>query len=262
MAMDMSAIDLKKLKKAPAPMIDYNVWIPTSGWPSVEGGVEQFYPQSIAIPSEEDEAVVDTVAVVKGSITMPGMDARQCFLAALVFASENFDTELGEGFEDIDYKNLNFKILLKSTQGANNTETTYTRSLNVAATDGMLNFTTTDIDCRYREKGIVPRTLRLEKLQPDKNSRHASLVKEFTEVNSSYIDKLRQYIATRNDIMSPNFDKLAAGSKVIPGMNMDEVTILLGVPLNKRKSGEKFRWIYSNDFVIIFTDGVVTKIVD
>lgn len=251
-----------KIGKKDEPMVDYNEWIPQQQWPENIDGAKQFYPITKAVAGADNEEVADTIAVVEGRLQIPGLDARQCFLAALVYASDNFDTEANEGFEEIDYNDLSFKMLLKTTQGRNNTETTYTRSIECSAADGGIGFVVTDIDCKFRDKGIIPRTLRLEKLQPGGNKRHSELVKEFVEVNSDYLNNMASYVSTRKDISSPNFDKLKRKADVAEGMNMDEVTILLGPPLNKRKSGTKYRWIYSNDFVVIFADGVVTKIVD
>lgn len=250
-----------KLKKNPTPMTDYTEWIPTQSFPEEIDGVRQFYPVSVGVIDEES-GEQDTIAVVRGSVAVSGLTARQVMLAAMVYASDHFDRETQEGFEDIGYDDNRFTVLLKSTQGANANETTYARSLTVTARDGGFDFETSDIDCRYREKGIVPRTQRLEKLHPDNNKRHLSVLKEFIEVNSAYIYALSEYASTRSDIESPNFDKVCKGADVAVGMNEDEVTILLGKPMNKRRSGERVRWIYSNDYVIIFTEGKVSKIVD
>lgn len=249
------------LKKSPTPMTDYTEWIPTQSFPEEIDGVRQFYPVSDSFIDEES-GERDTTAVVRGSVAVNGLTARQVMLAAMVYASDHFDRENQEGFEDIDYDENRFTILLKSTQGTTSNETTYTRSLTVTAHGGGFDFETSNIDCRYREKGIVPRTQRLEKLHPDNNKRHLSVLKEFVEVNSAYIYALAEYASTRSDIKSPNFDKMKRGADVAVGMTEDEVTILLGKPMNKRQSGERVRWIYANDYVIIFTDGKVSKIVD
>lgn len=242
-------------------MIDFNAWIPAQDFPEAIDGIRQFYPETIAIESNESEEP-DTTAVVRGSVDVSGLDARQVMLAAMVYASDNFDRDNQEGFENIDFEGNQFTALLKTTQGTNANETTYTRSLTVTAHDGGFDFETSGIDCRYREKGLIPRTQRLEKLHPSTDKRHLSILQEFTAVNSAYIAAMADYASTRKDISSPNFDKVKKGSGVSLGMNTDEVTILLGPPLNKRKSGERTRWIYANDFVIIFTDDLVSKIVE
>ena len=254
---EIGAINLKKLKKDRAPMIDYSQWVAAENLPDAVDGIKQFYPTSVV-----SEVSSDTVAVVRGTVALKGLSARKAFLAALVYATENLDAENGEGIEKIDYDNNSFTVLLKSKQGRNDTETTYTRSLNVKAKDGGLDFEAVEIDCKYREKGLIPRTLKLEKLHPESNTRHAEIVKEFTAVNSQYLAGLADYASSRSDISSPNFEKVKNGERVSLGMNEDEVTILLGMPLNKRKSGERVRWIYSNDYVIIFSDGKVSKIVE
>ena len=125
-----------------------------------------------------------------------------------------------------------------------------------------MGFSIEDIDCRYKEKGLIPRTLRLEKLHPESNKRHAELVREFVEINSEYLNGMNEYIDSRRDIQSLFFSALSKGGPIEVGMNMDEVVILLGSPLDKRTSGNRTRWMYSNDEVIIFTDGVVSKIVN
>ena len=99
-------------------------------------------------------------------------------------------------------------------------------------------------------------------MHPEKNARHAELVKEFVDVNSKYLAQLGDYAKTRKDIKSPNFEKLKKGGSAEIGMTQDEVIILEGAPLDKRKSGEKTRWVYSTEYIIIFTNGKVSKIIN
>lgn len=248
------ALDLK-LKKDKTPMINYNEWIPSQEWATNSDGKRLYFPQTTIMSS-------DTIAIVTGHIIIPDLTASQYFLAALVFVSEHIDKEAGEGFLVIDYNSLEFEVLLKISRGTLNNETSYTRVASFKAKENELSFSVEDIDCRYKEKGLIPRTLRLEKLHPESNKRHAELVREFVEINSDYLNGMSEYIDSRRDIHSHFFSTLSKGGPIEVGMNMDEVVILLGAPLDKRKSGNKTRWIYSNDEVIIFTDGVVSKIVN
>ena len=248
------AFDLK-LKKDRSPMINYNEWIPTQEWADNRNGERLYFPQTTLMSS-------DTIAVVTGQIIIPDLTAVQYFLAALVFVSEHIDKEAGEGFLVIDYHSLEFEVLLKTSRGTNNNETSYTRVSFFKADENGLWFSVKEIDCRYKEKGLIPRTIRLEKLHPENNRRHAEIVREFVEINSDYLNGMSDYIDSRRDIHSHFFSELSEGGPVEVGMNMDEVVVLLGSPLDKRKSGNRTRWIYSNDEVIIFTDGVVSKIVN
>lgn len=251
----------KLLKKNDAGTIDYASWVVSEKLPETVDGVRQFYPVSVTAENNSTSEVTDTVAVIRGHIQTKGLNKKQVFLAAMVYAANNFNIDEGkEGFEEIDYDNLTFQSILRTTQGSTSNETTYTRILKFRAVDDGFDFEVTEIDCRYREKGLVPRTLRLEKLHPDRNNRHNEIVREMVAVNSAYLAGMGEYISSRKDISSPNYSNLKNGS-ISEGMNLDEVTIILGPPLNKRKSGDRDRWIYSNDFVVIFTDGAVTKIV-
>lgn len=246
------------LKKKQAPLIDYNSWILSQSLPSESDGIKQFYPTSETIFNGEE---TDTIAVIRGEVKLKGLTAEQILLSSLVYAQEHFDIDEEEGFESIDYDNMECTLALKTTKGSNSAETTFTRNLYLKASEGILDFSVYDIECKYREKGLIPRTLNLKNLHPDTNSRHEQLLLDLVSLNSKYIHELSEYIISRKDISSPNFEMLKQNKDVIPGMNKDEVTILIGSPLNKRKSGEKERWIYGNEFVVIFENGVVSKVV-
>lgn len=239
-------------KKDPKPPVDYTEWISIQELPSQENGVVLFYPST---------EPADGSAVIKGNMAVDGLDSRKVFLATLLYAVDNLDTDNGECLLSVDYDRQEFSVMLKTTQGSNNKETTYTRYLNVKSNDGNFDFVTTDIAVRYREKGIIPRTLPLAELHPESNTRHGELVMELTRVNSSYINEMARYAVGRPDIDAPNLTSGSNG-KVSVGMNPDEVTILLGPPLERRKSGEKLRWIYGNETVVIFIDGKVSRVIE
>lgn len=239
-------------KKDPKPPVDYTEWISIQELPAQEEGVALFYPSTEA---------ADGAAVIKGSLPVKGLDARQVLLATLLYAVNNFDTEAEECLLSVDYDKNEFSAMLKSTQGANNRETTYTRYLTVKAKDGGFDFTTSDVAVRYREKGLIPRTLSLAALHPESNTRHGELVMELTRVNAAYVGEMARYAASRPDIAAPNLAAVRNG-KVTTGMLPDEVNLLLGPPLEIRKSGEKRRWIYGNETVVIFEDGKVSRIIE
>lgn len=240
-----------KLKKDEKPPVDYTEWIGIQELPSEENGVRLFYPAT-------DKETGD--AYVAGTIKVAGIPARKLMLASLLKVVETLDRENGETLLHVDYDANCFSVLLKTTQGKNNRETTYTRTLEVTANDGSLDFKTTEIAARYREKGLIPRTLPMEALHPEGNTRHGELVMEFVSVNSAFVGVIADYAATRGDISAPHLEDVKAG-KVTEGMNPDEVRIVMGAPWEERKSGDKIRWIYGNEGVVIFVDGKVSRVV-
>lgn len=242
---------LNLFKKKDKPRLDYTEWISIQDLPAEENGVKIFYPSTE--PS-------DSSAVVKGRLMVPGLTGNQVFLAAMVYAVNNFDTENGECFLAVDYDRHEFSLMLKSTQGTNSRETTYTRNILFQAADGQLDFRVTDISARYREKGLIPRTLPMEQLHPESNTRHGELVMEFVSINSAYLGEMASYAATRADISAPNIQQVKNGTVAV-GMNPDEVRLVLGAPWEERRSGERKRWIYGNETVVIFTDGRVSRVI-
>lgn len=239
-------------KKDQKPQINYTEWISAQALPAQENGVMLFYPST---------EPADSSAVIKGRITVKGLNSRKIFLSTLLYAVNNINNDNGECILSADYEKNEFSVMLKSTQGSNNRETTYTRYLNVMSDDDGFNFVTTDIAVRYREKGIIPRTLPLTSLHPESNTRHKELVIELVSVNSTYLNEMALYAESRQDIEAPNLTS-ANNRRVTIGMNTDEVTLLLGPPLERRKSGEKLRWIYGNETVVIFIDGKVSRVIE
>jgi len=239
-------------KKDPKPPVDYTEWISIQELPSQEDGVTMFYPSTES---------TDGSAVIKGKLAVNGLDSRKVFLATLLYAVSNFDTDNGECILAVDFDKNEFSVMLKSTQGSNNRETTYTRNLVVKSNNGSFDFVVSDIYVRYREKGIIPRTLPLASLHPESNTRHGELVMELTRVNAAYINEMARYAESRSDIDAPNLAAVRNG-KVSVGMNPDEVTIILGPPLETRRSGDKLRWIYGNETVVIFIDGKVSRVIE
>lgn len=240
-----------KLKKDDKPPVDYTVWVASQDLPAKENGKRLFYPAT------DNE---DGLAFVKADLPVAGIDATALFLASLLHTVDNLDADSGESLVDVDYDGLRFTVLKKTTRGKNNREVTFTRKVDVAARQGELVSRIYDIAVRYREKGLIPRTLPFEALHPESNERHAELVLEFASLNGDDLDAMARYASTRGDITAPHIDDVKGG-KVTEGMNPDEVRLVLGPPLEERKSGEKTRWIYGNECVVIFTDGLVSRIV-
>lgn len=250
-AADAYAFKLK-LKKDPKPRLDFTAWIATKDLPAEENGVRIFYPETVG---------EDSLVIIRGSLPVKGLTAEQVMLASMVYATDNFDEEKQDRFITVDYPDREFTVCVSTTQGTNNKETTYSRLVTVKAHDNRLDFTVGDIDVRYRQKGILPRTVDAEALHPESDARHEELIMEMSAVISEYLDKMAKYASTRQDIKATHYEEMKA-CRVVAGMNMDEVTIAKGPARDVRRSGERTRWIYANDYVIIFTNGKVTKIVE
>lgn len=238
----VSALDL--LKKKESVPFDYTAWSDSVSVP--EAGV--LLPVS-----------VDGVAVFADTVTLqPSGD--NAFAAALCFVAENLD-RAHDRIDGIDFDNRSFQVTQSTVRGSNSTETTYTRTTLFAIGDGSMEYSISDAAIRYREKGLIPRTLPLEKLNPASNSRHRELVFEMADANTHYIESMRSFINSNAGMRFEHPD-LMKGGRVVEGMSPLEVKVLLGVPPQIRNSGERERWVYSNDLIVIFTHGKVTKVIE
>lgn len=45
-------------------------------------------------------------------------------------------------------------------------------------------------------------------------------------------------------------------------MNKLEVKIILGLPMAERKNGAKTRWVYPRNYVVLFTNGTVERVIE
>ncbi len=249
---DASALKIK-FKRTEKPKTDLAQWADSASLPSADShGRPIFYPVN--------KADADSAATVTCTLEAGGLPADKIFFAALVYAVDNLNEEAQEQIVSTDYPSRTFTILLHTTQGSSSSETTHNRSLTVTALDGKIQCTTDGISVRYREKGLIPRTVQLDKLHPESSDRHKGLVTEFSQVNSAYVHDMAAYAATRGDISVTHISEIR-DRNATEGMTTDEVKLAKGLPLETRKSGTKLRWIYGNDDIIVFTDGKVSRIV-
>lgn len=240
-----------KLKKDPKPRVNYSSWIASKDFPKEDDGIKLFYPQTLTS---------DSSTVITGVLAAKSLTAEQAMLAAMIYVSENLDSERMERITETDFTRNEFTFSLSTMVGSNNREATYNRLVTVKGNKGALQFTVSDIDVRYRQKGLIPRTVDIETLHPESDTRHEELILELVGINSKFLAGMEEYIVTRNDLRVTHYNEIKQGL-VVNGMNPDEVILSKGAPRDTRRSGERLRWIYDNETVIVFTDGKVTKVI-
>lgn len=219
-------------------------------YPETVDGVKVFYP------SMNDDGKLS----VSDLIDIEGRKKTQIFTNALVYIYDNLNAET-EVIESIDYDSQRFIISRKLKQGSGKNTTSYEYISAFQVADGLLTFVSYDIKVEYREKGILPRKLNIEKLKPQENPRHKELVEEFSFLNSKILKEMAEYITATKPGTVTHWDDIKAGNAV-KGMNMTEVKLALGRPYSERQMGKRTKWMYDNNSVIIFTDDTVTTVID
>ncbi|MCC8038669.1 MAG: hypothetical protein LIP02_11160 [Bacteroidales bacterium] len=201
----------------------------------------------------------DGHARVTGFVELPGLDATQGFIAALVYVQDNLDPETDE-VTTVDIDKKRFVVDRVIPNGEGKSATSYIYSTAYQLSDDLMSFVSYDVDIEFKEKGLIKRTLALEKFKPATNTRHKEIVEGFFLANSKIIDGITQYAKENSNLEVTHWPEVKKG-KVTQGMNETEVKLIGGKPRSVTTSGSRIQWMYSNSFIVIFTDGTVSHVV-
>lgn len=179
------------------------------------------------------------------------------FINSLYDLQFNLD-QTNEQIERIDYSGRRMSIHRKSIDNSKGYTYNYTIAFQTA--DDMLSFIVYDISISYREKGIVPRTQKIEKLNVSGNRKYFDMVEACLFDISKFIARVSDAVL-QNTASEVTFWADLENKTVVKGMNPTEVILIKGRPSNIRKTGLREKWMYGNDNVIIFNEGVVTTII-
>lgn len=239
-------------KKPTEPEIDLVTWArqQSEQMPAEIDGIRIFRP------NDKD---ADGKIRVTGFMDLPGVDTSHGFTAAYVAVADRLNPETDE-VQTVDYDNRRFVVYREIVDGDGKDAAIYRFTTACQFTDGMMTFSSYDINIEYKEKGLIPRKLNIEKMKPATNERHKQLVEGFSTANSRSLDEVVKYIVGNKDIAVTHWDEIKQG-KVVKGMNEAEVKLIGGAPRSVNRSGDRTQWMYSNDFIVIFSGGIVTNVI-
>lgn len=196
---------------------------------------------------------------VNGLVDLPGIDREKAFVGAYVGVSESLNNETDE-IDAVDYDNMRFSVYREVHDGTGKNALIYRYRTAYQFTDEIMTFSSFDITIEFKEKGLIPRKLDVEKFKPSTNNRHREIVESFAIANSRLVNEVACHIKESKDANVTHWDGIKNGL-VQKGMNETEVILIGGKPNIVSPSGKRTQWIYSNDFIVIFTDGVVTNVI-
>ncbi len=221
--------------------------------------------EPVAVFSDEvkiykPEATNDGSIAVSDVIDIPNRSKDEIFTEVLSFIYNNLNTET-EAIEKIDFDNQRIILFRKLKQGEYKDATTYEYLISFQMGNNMLSFIASELKAEYKEKGFLPRKLNFEKLKPTEKERHKELIDEFSSLNSQYLHSIAKHVATTKPETVTHWSQIKIG-KAVKGMNKTEVLMTLGRPAIERSTGTREKWMYGNEYVIIFTNGIVSSIID
>ncbi|MDD6900885.1 MAG: hypothetical protein PUE25_03535 [bacterium] len=192
---------------------------------------------------------------------------RSSILAgAMMFIIENLDAK-SQAYPQMNPDTYSFLINGKYevTTGKNNlldklNEVTYKYTLQIAAEDGTLHLKVFNIETSFKEKGFIPKKMKMKKLMASDKEQHKELVSNFVRLNTEYISKITGYVTDANLQKVTHWKEVAEGL-VVPGMNKTEVRLSIGIPQTERDTGQGEKWMYGYDYVVLYNNGVVKRVI-
>jgi hypothetical protein len=205
-------------------------------------------------------SIADNRVVVSEFVEFEGLTADQIFINSLLYAIDQGSREL-ENIEKIDFRLKRFVIkqqVLSTTYASTGTLYKYTTQFQID--DNTLSFLSHNIT--FEAKTILGevRSTPFERLDPDKKNKDKVYLDEFISGNTRFLEAMFEFIKTNEYPAVTHWDELIAG-KLVKGMNKTECTLLCGKPVNIRDTGTKIRWMFNNDFIVFFENGVITSII-
>ena len=242
----------KLFKKEPVETVNFSVWRDTSDLKKTsESGLPLFYPEG------KDDSVL-----VCGEISIPGKNALQIFLGALNYEIDNMDVENEiDSVITMDPGRKSFVVELLTTTGAYNKEASFDRLVEIRGEDGRLVFVNSDITVKFRDKGIIPKTLSFGELNPVMNPRDLNFIEQFGDLNSEYLYAMTAGISESEPLEISHWNEIQE-KRIVPGMNKLEVKLVLGIPVAHRENDSVTRWIYPRNLIVLFEDGKVQKVIE
>lgn len=198
--------------------------------------------------------------VVNGFITFDKLTDEEIYANTLLWTVENVCPKLQEGINDQNDKGKSFRCdwIIGSLAGSGFENTYYCR-VNFRVADQKLVYYISDVlieSPAFVMKKVTP----LEKLTPDKKAAHKQTMEDFTQSESSVLNKLFDFISTNQLSEITHWDAISI-RKPIKGMNEDECRLAFGKPQSILETNGEIQWMYSSSFYLFFKNGQVQTII-
>lgn len=208
----------------------------------------------------------DGQMVISDYVDIANKSKADIFVSSLMYFVERFDmeTEYIEAFDDTEGTFIINKVY-KSVSDKNNLlakkdDVEFNCKIAFKSSTYSIVFRAYDIVASYKDMGVMSKKADLAKLCSSDKEKLKSFSEKYIFMNSSLIKDLVEFIEKDNPQKVTHWSTIAAND-VVQGMNPTEVKLSLGIPETVRTQGTKDTWMYSNDYVVIFTSGLVSRII-
>lgn len=200
----------------------------------------------------------DGDARIEGFETVESLDGTKGMVGGLLYVVDNMDCDT-DNIENVDFDKKQFYLNRVVPVGSGRSAGVCRYTTRYIFDDEIISFVCSDIMFEYKEKGIIPKKTRVDKLKPTTNPSHREFLEGFYKDNSTFINNIKNNAPSLGQAEISHWDEIKKGT-VVKGMNHEETKLVGGQPRSVSKSGNREQWIFSNDFIVVFRDGVVANV--
>lgn len=198
--------------------------------------------------------IVDKKRIVTG-IEEFSLPSQTIFGNALLWAI-NEGPQGKEEIVDIDYGKERLAMVYNLRRDGEDNPA-YTCRLQIQVTENQLVFTIKDVKMHG---GLMGMFSNFDKLNPEKKTKHADIIREFERLNDQKLYNLFSFIR-EHQLQVPNWDNVRSGS-LQRGMTEDEVLLIYGKPGSIQSDGATTQYMFSSFVRVFFENGKVKSFVN
>lgn len=206
-------------------------------------------------------STIDDKYVITNSVTFSNLSPEQIFINLLLYTIEQQESG-NEHFINIDFaqKKVNFFTEVGSKIYTEN-QTYYKYISSFSVNNQELSFLISEMILYNNNLFGEQKETQFENLQPTKKAKHKNYINEYSAETSIFLHNLFEYIKSNQSEAINHWSEITA-NKIVEGMNRTECLLSVGKPLHIRNNGNQIKWMVNNDFVVIFENEIVTKVIN
>lgn len=191
-----------------------------------------------------------------------GLSDEQIYANALKWAIDEYCKERRDGLSDVEVlkKTFSFAVSHDYIIGGK-TKYTFQYKADFKVVDGKLAYTLYDV--YYRANGFLPfsSSSHLDKLNPEKKSKHKDIIKAIEEVASNRLNVMFDAVVANQCAPISHWNDINI-QRPVKGMNEDECFLALGKPTtNFEDNNNCTKWSYGLNWLLIFKGGKLETII-
>lgn len=179
----------------------------------------------------------------------------QTILANSLLWAVNEGPQGKEEIVDVDYNKGRLSCVYNLKR--DDDDVAYTCRLQLQISENQLVFTVKDVKING---GLMSMFSNFDKLNPEKKTKHADVIREFERLNNDKLNDLFSFISNHK-LEITSWDNVRSGT-LQRGMTQDEVLLIYGKPASVQSDGSTTQYMYSSFVRVFLENGKVKSFVN